>query len=210
MFGASTYSQIRVEIGIERAYGYYLTKVLLLLVILVMMSWVVFVFPTDDLSGRSGTTMTLFLAAIAFNFIISATLPKVSYMTKMDIYLLVCYAFIFLSVVQSGIVYTLARYLDLGDVAFNLDKWCLIAFPAFYFLYTLFFCLYIFKKLWHRTFRSTKMNTTLVVSGEKAKQFVAVNDDHVGAEGTIPQPADSTVSISVVDRLQRVEVVVQR
>lgn len=198
----SSYSQIRVEIGIERAYGYYLMKVMVLLLLLVMQSWVVFVFNVEDLEGRAVTTVTLFLAAVAFNFIISATLPKVSYMTKMDIYLLVSYAFIFASMVQSAVVYTIEKYLEKHDVAFHMDRWSLVAFPAAFLLYTMFFCLYVLKKLWNRTFRSSKMSVQAPhVGQERAKQFVAMNDERIGAEGVVDQPTDTSVGISVVNRL---------
>lgn len=191
-----------MEIGIERAYGYYLMKVMVLLLLLVMQSWVVFVFNVEDLEGRALTTVTLFLAAVAFNFIISATLPKVSYMTKMDIYLLVSYAFIFASMVQSAVVYAIEKYLERHDVAFHMDRWSLVAFPAAFLLYTMFFCLYVLKKLWNRTFRSSKMSVQAPSVGqERAKQFLAMNDDRIGAEGVVDQPTDTAVGISVVDRL---------
>lgn len=177
-------------------------KVMVLLLLLVMQSWVVFVFNVEDLEGRAVTTVTLFLAAVAFNFIISATLPKVSYMTKMDIYLLVSYAFIFASMVQSAVVYTIEKYLEKHDVAFHMDRWSLVAFPAAFLLYTMFFCLYVLKKLWNRTFRSSKMSVQAPhVGQERAKQFVAMNDERIGAEGVVDQPTDTSVGISVVNRL---------
>lgn len=58
---------------------------IILLTILVVMSWIVFVFDPHELSGRTAVTVTLFLAAVAFNFVVSASLPRVSYMTSMDV-----------------------------------------------------------------------------------------------------------------------------
>eukprot|EP01113_Clastostelium_recurvatum_P022501 TRINITY_DN2687_c0_g1_i6.p1 TRINITY_DN2687_c0_g1~~TRINITY_DN2687_c0_g1_i6.p1 ORF type:complete len:271 (+),score=48.24 TRINITY_DN2687_c0_g1_i6:473-1285(+) len=99
------YSQLCVSIPLARRSGFYMWKVGTIAVILVLMSWTVFLLPQESFQDSLQISMTLFLAAIAFNFVLMESLPKVSYNTFLDKYILMCYTYIFLSVVQQCVMY---------------------------------------------------------------------------------------------------------
>jgi len=78
------FSRMRFEIEVERQSGYYLWKVLLPLVIVVLISWVVFYMPNEALGRRAAVSSTGVLTVIAYQFVVSSSLPRVPYLTQMD------------------------------------------------------------------------------------------------------------------------------
>merc|ERR1719334_635235 len=65
--------------------------------ILSFCSMAVFSLDKDDgLSDRYDVLLTLLLAAVAFQYIINSELPKLPYLTLMDIYVLFSFAFVFM------------------------------------------------------------------------------------------------------------------
>jgi len=55
------------------------------------------------------TTLTLFLAAVAFLYVVGEALPKISYLTLLDKAMLVAFAAIFLSGFESFLSYVLHK-----------------------------------------------------------------------------------------------------
>jgi len=124
------YSQVKVDIHIQRNHGYYLTKMLSILALIIACSWIVFWLGVDDLAGRTNISVTLFLAAITFTFVVGSMLPKISYHTYLDQYLIASYIFIVLSILFNLLIH---------EVSFSeeLNKWCQIMFPISYTIYSL-------------------------------------------------------------------------
>ena len=60
-----------------------------------------FFVPQDALGDRCSITLTLLLAQVGFKFVISQELPRLSYATLIDFYVLVCFLITFLTVVES-------------------------------------------------------------------------------------------------------------
>jgi len=94
---------------------------------------------TDDISGRIGITVTLFLAEVAFNFVLSSSLPKISYNTSLDEYLIVSYIYIFFSLVESVVIFLLQEYLPQPIIAKYVDWACVCFFFVSYSLYNIYF-----------------------------------------------------------------------
>eukprot|EP00742_Colponemidia_sp_Colp-10_P009600 GILJ01010485.1.p1 GENE.GILJ01010485.1~~GILJ01010485.1.p1 ORF type:complete len:407 (+),score=61.00 GILJ01010485.1:43-1221(+) len=146
-FEDRSYSRVSVKIHLIRDYAYYFTKVLYVLILLVVMSWSVFFMDPTDLSGRTGITVTLFLAAVAFNFVVGSALPKVSYSTSLDWYLLVSYVFIFLSLIENIVIYRIHKLYGQEEAEYA-DYLMLIAFPVVYAAYTLLWVVLALRKRW--------------------------------------------------------------
>jgi hypothetical protein len=87
------YSKLDVDASLERRlifalwclyrrlYGFYIYKVMLINVILSVWSWAIFWMEASDFADRMNVSLTLFLANVAFLFVISDKLPKVRQMT---------------------------------------------------------------------------------------------------------------------------------
>ena len=92
------YSNVEYGVMMHRNFMYYVWKVLCIVVLLVISSWTVFAQEIhDDFADRLSTILTLFLAAVAFLYVVNDSLPKVSYLTLLDKIMLLAFLFIFLA-----------------------------------------------------------------------------------------------------------------
>jgi hypothetical protein len=107
--GGHTISEARFEITVERRYGFYLWKVFLPLLLMVIVSWSVFWFDPPEASSQVTIAVTTILTIIAFALAISLTLPRVAYLTFADGFFLTCYVFAFVTMVELTAVHVAYR-----------------------------------------------------------------------------------------------------
>ncbi len=98
--GGESISEVRLTVSIARRYNFYIWKVFLPLVIMVILSWTVFWIDPSELSAQATISVTTILTVIAFAFAIQANLPKVSYLTFIDVFFLISYLFVFLTALE--------------------------------------------------------------------------------------------------------------
>jgi glycine receptor alpha-3 len=132
-FVDASFSRYRIEILVSRRSGFYVWKVIAIEVMIVMLSWAVFLLDSGELGNRLAVSVTLLLATVAFSYVISGITPRISYLTLLDWFLLGCFALIFLSAVESVVVYFLRRRGK--GAATQVDRWSLAAFPVFFLLF---------------------------------------------------------------------------
>lgn len=131
-------SQMRFEIEVRRQTGYYLWKVLLPLIIVVAISWIVFYMSEEALGRRAGVSSTGVLTVIAYQFVVSSALPRVPYLTQMDLMTLVSVSTIGATMMVNLLVDRLRRRSPGSALA--VDRTCRVLFPLAYFgLLSLFF-----------------------------------------------------------------------
>lgn len=120
------------SIHVSRHYGFYIWKVFVPLVLMVFLSWAVFWVDPFDLSNQVQIAVTTILTVIAFAFAISATMPRVPYVTLIDAFFLTCYVFVFISVVELMTVHTAHRRRgpDFSKRIRRISRWLV---PAAYF-----------------------------------------------------------------------------
>ena len=129
----ATFSEFLMEIEVVRKYDYYLWKIIIPLILLVMISWSVFWMIGDKLVDRMSISMTGILTIVAYQFIISDILPRVSYFTFMDTFLSISFLIMLMSVFENIIVNNL-DLVDRSAEAKKVDMVCRIAFPVLYFI----------------------------------------------------------------------------
>jgi len=118
--------EARFTIQVQRRYAFYLWKVFLPLLLMVVLSWAVFWVEARDLSNQVQIAITTILTVIAFAFAISATMPRVPYLTYIDAFFLTCYVFVFVSIVELMMVHLLhhrERSTDLGVRVQRISRW---------------------------------------------------------------------------------------
>jgi len=108
-FGEHAIAEARFEIAVERSYGFYLWKVFLPLLLMVIVSWSVFWFDPAEVSSQVQIAVTTILTIIAFALAISLTLPRVPYLTFTDAFFLTCYIFAFVTMVELTAVHIAYR-----------------------------------------------------------------------------------------------------
>jgi hypothetical protein len=108
-FGKHAVAEARFEITVQRRYGFYLWKVFLPLLLMVVVSWSVFWFDPPEVSSQVQIAVTTILTIIAFALAISLTLPRVPYLTFADAFFLTCYIFAFVAMVELTAVHIAYR-----------------------------------------------------------------------------------------------------
>src|SRR6266852_824478 len=98
-YGGLTVPVARFAISVDRRSSFYLWKVFLPLTLMVFLSWSVFWIEANDLSNQIQVAVTTILTVIAFAFAISATMPRLPYLTYIDAFFLECYIYVFIAVV---------------------------------------------------------------------------------------------------------------
>jgi len=113
----------------DRRAGFFLWRVIAPLCIIIFMSWMVFYIDPNHLEAQVGVSATSVLTLVAFQFAVGVLLPRISYLTRMDIFVLLSSIMIFLALVEGVVTSGLAsrgRY----ATALRIDKWCRVLFPV--------------------------------------------------------------------------------
>jgi hypothetical protein len=128
--GRMSFSRILFTVDIERRIGYYLWKILLPVFTLVVLSWIVFWMTSENLSRRVGVSSTTILTVIAYQFIISSSLPRLAYLTVLD--RLVLFSFLTIALtVPVNLIASTPRAQDSG-FGLRVDRLCRLLFPLWY------------------------------------------------------------------------------
>lgn len=130
-------ASVQFSFTAQRRTGYFIVKIIIPLVLIVMMSWVVFWIDPKGAGTQISVSMTSMLTLIAYRFAVGADLPKVSYLTRLDVFILLSTILVFTSLIEVLLTSTLAQ----GDrlaVARRIDLWARVLFPAAFTLLSLY------------------------------------------------------------------------
>jgi hypothetical protein len=84
----------------RRHLGFYIGKAFVSVAIIVFMSWVVFWLDPENLGPRLSVSVTSMLTLVAYRFLLGQSLPPVSYLTRLDYFLLGSTILVFISLIQ--------------------------------------------------------------------------------------------------------------
>ena len=129
-YGGLTVPEARFEIQVVRRSSFYLWKVFLPLLLMVFLSWAVFWIEASDLSNQVQVAVTTILTVIAFAFAISATMPRLPYLTYIDAFFLECYIYVFLAVVELMTVHVTHRSERRRDLGLQIRRYSRWVIPA--------------------------------------------------------------------------------
>lgn len=93
----------------RRHVGYYYFKVILPLLLIVAMSWIVFWIDPTEMGTQVSIAVTSMLTLIAYRFMVGQDLPKVSYLTRMDLFILGSTVIVFVSLFEAVLTGVLAK-----------------------------------------------------------------------------------------------------
>jgi len=124
------FSNINYEIRIQRQSGYYLWKIFLTVIIIVSLTWVVFWMSDERLGRRAGVSSSGILTVIAYQFVTTSTLPRVSYLTVADLVMTVS----IITIAATMVVSVFVDRIDFENQAGKLrvDRACRWIFPLAY------------------------------------------------------------------------------
>ncbi len=124
------FSTLSFDVVIERNSGFYVLKIFLTIIIIVALTWVVFWMSSEGLGRRAGISSSGILTVIAYQFVTTASLPKVSYLTVADKVMILSIMAIAATMLESIVV-------DRWSVTnpgrkLLIDRVCRVAFPVVY------------------------------------------------------------------------------
>lgn len=88
------YSLLMVSVKIVRKSMYYHLNISLVMFLIITSVFCAWGLHPGDIEARQGVDFNLILTAVAFSVVKTAMLPKVSYVTYIDIYIYICWAFL--------------------------------------------------------------------------------------------------------------------
>ncbi len=102
-----TYSLLRVNVQVARDPHFYFWSIILPLIPIVATAWSVFWMDPKEFSSQVGVGITAMLTVVAYRITIDSSLPPLTYMTRMDYFLLVCQTFVFIAFVATVVIHVL-------------------------------------------------------------------------------------------------------
>jgi len=119
---------------VRRYAAYYLWKIILPLTIIVFMSWLVFWIDPKQFGPQVGLAATAVLTLIAYRFLLGSLVPRISYLTRLDIFIMGATVLVFLGMVEAV---TSARIAQKNERrARRLDRLSRVVFPSAFIVVT--------------------------------------------------------------------------
>ena len=119
------------EFSASRNVQYYILKVILPLVLIVMMSWAVFWIDPVTSNSQISIAVTSMLTLIAYRFAVDSQLPRLPYMTRLDAFFLTSTLLVFFSLIEV-LVTTILDNNKQTARAKKIDRYCRAIFPAIF------------------------------------------------------------------------------
>jgi len=126
-----TTSRYQFSIPARRIPSYYIYKIVLPLIMIVMMSWAVFWINPSNLGSQMTLAGTSMLTLVTFQFTMNDVLPRIGYFTQLDKFIFSSSALVFIALVEavsSGFLSSRGS----ERIAQLLDNTSRIAFPTLY------------------------------------------------------------------------------
>jgi hypothetical protein len=122
----------RLRVQVKRNHRYHLVNTIFPLILIICMSWVVFWINPKNANPRFSISVTAMLTLIAYRFAVSSSLPKISYLTRMDWFILGSSLLIFGALLEVVVTSWLAD-IDRLDSACRVNRWmrCLVPLAFF-------------------------------------------------------------------------------
>jgi hypothetical protein len=118
--------QMRITVG--RSATYYVLKVIVPLCLIVIMSWMPRWIDPEQIGTNVGISTTAFLTLVAYLFAINVLLPRVSYITRMDRFILLSTLMVFASLMQTVANTSMIRGRGKSWVE-RIDRWSRVVYP---------------------------------------------------------------------------------
>lgn len=130
--GMDEAAMFTVSLEAKRYNEYYVVKVILPLFLIVAMSWIVFWIDPEQAGTQIGVATTSMLTLIAYRFSIDSLVPAVSYLTRMDTFILSSTLLVFATLGEAVITSVLTKH-GKQKLASRMDQWCRLIVPAGFF-----------------------------------------------------------------------------
>ena len=122
-------SGVSLRFEARRLLGYYVIQVLLPLSAVVLMAWTVFWIDPAVVTTRVSVVVTTMLTLIAYRFMLGNLVPRLSYLTRLDYFMLCVTSMVILTLLSMGATaFLMTRKRE--DIVRRIDRTGRIAFPV--------------------------------------------------------------------------------
>ena len=87
------FDTLTLVLDVKRNSKYYIYKIILPVLLILVVAWTVLWIPTDEIEARLTTSIVALLSLIAYNFVFQDAIPKLDILTSLDKFILLSYAF---------------------------------------------------------------------------------------------------------------------
>lgn len=94
---------------IDRKSNYYVFKILLPILIILIISWSVFWIRPQELESRITISIVCMLSLIAYNFVIDENMPKIGFLTLIDWFIILAYVYSAIPTIETVIINNLEK-----------------------------------------------------------------------------------------------------
>nr|4X5T_A Chain A, Proton-gated ion channel,GLRA1 protein,GLRA1 protein [synthetic construct]4X5T_B Chain B, Proton-gated ion channel,GLRA1 protein,GLRA1 protein [synthetic construct]4X5T_C Chain C, Proton-gated ion channel,GLRA1 protein,GLRA1 protein [synthetic construct]4X5T_D Chain D, Proton-gated ion channel,GLRA1 protein,GLRA1 protein [synthetic construct]4X5T_E Chain E, Proton-gated ion channel,GLRA1 protein,GLRA1 protein [synthetic construct] len=136
-------SKLDYQLRISRQMGYYLIQMYIPSLLIVILSWISFWINMDAAPARVGLGITTVLTMTTQSSGSRASLPKVSYVKAIDIWMAVCLLFVFSALLEYAAVNFVSRQSQ-PQRAKKIDKISRIGFPMAFLIFNMFYWIIYF------------------------------------------------------------------
>ncbi|KAJ3325180.1 hypothetical protein HDV06_004970 [Boothiomyces sp. JEL0866] len=105
--GQPQYDFLTYSLYVARDPSVYILKYILPLFFIALCSTLTYWIDPTAVPARVGFGVSLLLASITLNFVVSADLPHVNYPTKLDTYIAIIFLFVFVSMIEFAVIHVL-------------------------------------------------------------------------------------------------------
>ncbi len=117
------------EFTAKRDIRYFVWKVILPLILIVIMSWVAFWIDPKEINTNITAVMTSMLTLVAYRFTFENYIPKVGYLTRIDRFMLWSTLMVFFSIIQVAVNASLCAK-GHHEMAVTIDRWARVMYPV--------------------------------------------------------------------------------
>lgn len=115
-----TYQRLSLSFKLQRDIGFFIFQTYLPSILIVMLSWVSFWINHEATSARVALGITTVLTMTTISTGVRSSLPRISYVKAIDIYLVMCFVFVFAALLE----YAAVNYTYWGNKAKKKAKRC--------------------------------------------------------------------------------------
>ncbi|TRY65547.1 hypothetical protein DNTS_020846 [Danionella cerebrum] len=110
VFATGSYPRLSLSFKLKRNIGYFILQTYMPSTLITILSWVSFWIKYDASAARIALGVTTVLTMTTINTHLTETLPKIPYVKAIDIYLMGCFVFVFLALLE----YVFVNYIFFG------------------------------------------------------------------------------------------------
>lgn len=104
VLATGTYQRLSLSFELKRNIGYFIFQTYLPSILIVMLSWVSFWINHEATSARVALGITTVLTMTTISTGVRSSLPRISYVKAIDIYLVMCFVFVFAALLEYAAV----------------------------------------------------------------------------------------------------------